>query len=284
MTIKHRPAPRPCSSAIRLAPPPNLKEEVDLEALDRSYLLGGPGALLWPWYVIHGRSQTRITEMMAFVILFFLVVLFACVDVWYFVRAFPLIIKGIAVLFLKKLGVQKRKYSLKDVLSPGVIHGIVLPSDIDHHLHMNNSKYLREMDFGRQKMYFGSGMAEAMIKLRASTRVAAISIRYRRSLQLWDRFTLSSKVLHWSDAFYLEQRFINKDGFTCAIAMVKMIAKSKSGHVPTEEVVKLIMGEGESEKSPPATPELKSWMESLERSSESMRKEGSPNFVQKKNS
>ena len=143
-------------------------------------------------------------------------VLFACVDVWYmyFVRAFHLILKGIAVLFLKKLGVQKRKYSLKDVLNSGILHGIVLPSDIDHHLHMNNCK---KWTLEGKKCILG-GMAEAMRKLRASTRVAAISIRYRRSLQLWERFTLSSKVLHWSDAFYLEQRFINKDGFTCAIA------------------------------------------------------------------
>ena len=57
---------------------------------------------------------------------------------------------------------------------PNVVHGIVLPSDVDHHMHMNNSKYLREMDFGRQ-MYFESGMSEAM---RGSTRIVAISIRY----------------------------------------------------------------------------------------------------------
>ena len=144
---------------------------------------------------------------------------------------------------------------------------------------MNNSKYLREMDFGRQ-MYFESGMSEAM---RGSTRIVTISIRYRRSLQLWERFTLSTKVLHWSDAFYFEQRFLNKDRFTCAIAMVKMTVKSKGVRVSMEEITKLLMGEGESEKSPPATPELKCWMESLEKSSESMKEEGSSNS-QKKNS
>ena len=221
---------------------------------------------------------------MAAVILFLLVVLFASVDAWYFIRSFQFILKARAVRFLKKLGVQGRKYSLKDVLSPVVLHGIVLPSDIDHHMHMNNSKYLREMDFGRIKVYFESGMLETTRKLGAATLVAAISIRYRRSLQLWERFTLSTKVLHWStDAFYLEQRFLNKDGFTCAIAMVKMVARSKGGRVPPVEVVKLIVQEGKSTESPPATPELKCWMESLEKSSESMKKEASSN-PQKKNS
>ena len=209
-------------------------------------------------------------------ILFLLVVLFASVDVWYFIRSFQFILKT-------KLGLKRRCSSLKNVLSPVVIHGIVLPSDIDHHMHMNNSKYLREMDFGRIKIYFESGMLETTRRLGAATLVAAISIRYRRSLQLWERFTLSTKVLHWSsDAFYLEQRFLNKDGFTCAITMVKMIAKCKSGRVPPDEIIKLMVGEGESEKSPPATPELKCWMESLEKSSESMKKEGVSLNSQKK--
>ena len=208
--------------------------------------------------------------MAAVIILFLLVVLFASVDVWYFIRSFQFILKT-------KLGLKKRRYSLKNVLSPVIIHGIVLPSDIDHHMHMNNSKYLREMDFGRIKLYFESGMLETARRLGAATLVAAISIRYRRSLQLWERFSLSTKVLHWSsDAFYLEQRFINKDGFTCAIAMVKMIAKGKSGRMPPDEIIQQVVGEGESHKlkSPPATPELNCWMESLERSSESMKKEG----------
>ena len=215
--------------------------------------------------------------MMAAVILFLLVVLFASVDVWYFIRSFQFILKT-------KLGLSRRYFSLKNVLSPVVIHGIVLPSDIDHHMHMNNSKYLREMDFGRIKIYFESGMLETTRSLGAATLVAAISIRYRKSLQLWERFTLSTKLLHWSsDAFYLEQRFLNKDGFTCAITMVKMIAKCKDGRVPPDRIVKqMVGGEEESVKSPPATPELKCWMESLEKSSESMKKEGvSPNSQKK---
>lgn len=202
-------------------------------------------------------------------LLFLLLVLFASVDVWYFIRSFQFILKI-------RLGLNRRRHSLKNLLTPVLLHGRVLPSDIDHHMHMNNSKYLREMDFGRIKVYFESGMLETARRFGAATLVAAISIRYRRSLQLWDRFTLSTKVLHWSsDAFYLEQRFLNKDGFTCAIAMVKMIVKSKSGRVPIEEIVTPMVGENDKNaKSPPATPELKCWMESLEKSSESMKKEG----------
>ena len=218
------------------------------------------------------------------VILFLLVVLFASIDVWYFLRFLHFILKVRIIRFLNKFGVgQKRSLKdMKDFLSPIVLNGIVMPSHIDGHMHMNNSKYLREMDFGRIKTYFESGMLDASWKLGAATLVAAISIRYRRSLQLWERFSLLTKVMHWNkDAFYLEQRFIGKDGFTCAIAMVKMVARSKDGRVSPAEIVKLMGGEGESVKSPSATPELKYWMESLEKSSKSMKKEGLSNSQKK---
>ena len=105
----------------------------------------------------------HVESMMTVVILFVLISCVSCasVDVWHFIRAFHFILNGIAIRFLKKFGVLGRKYSLKDVLSPVVFHGIVLPSDIDHHMHMNNSKYLRKMDFGRLKTYFECGLFEA---------------------------------------------------------------------------------------------------------------------------
>ena len=211
---------------------------------------------------------------MAAWLLVLLLVLFGFVDVWYFVRVFCFILKTIAIQLLKKTGVQGQKPSLTHPLRPVVLHGVVFPSDVDNHMHMNNSKYLREMDFGRLNVYLESGLLEAARKFGAVTLVAAISIRYRKSLQLWERFTLKTRILHWSkDAFYLEQQFINKDGFTCAVAMVKMVAKSKGGRIPPGEVFKLMAEEGETTEAPPTTPELKCWIESLEKSSESMKKE-----------
>ena len=154
-------------------------------------------------------------------ILLSLLVLFAFVDVWYFVRFFYLVVKAATLRFLKtSLGVG-RKHTLGDLLRPTVLRGMVLPSDIDFLMHMNNSKYLREMDFGRSKLYLESGLREQARKVRASTLVAAISIRYRRSLQLWQLFTLTGR-----------------DGFVHAIAFVKMVVRSESGRVSPGEVAK----------------------------------------------
>ena len=48
----------------------------------------------------------------AAVLLFLFVMLFAFVDVWFFVRAFHYILKETAIQFLKKLGVLGGKSSL----------------------------------------------------------------------------------------------------------------------------------------------------------------------------
>ena len=204
-----------------------------------------------------------------------LLVLLAFVDVWYFVRFFYLMVKTATLRFMKTSFGIGRKHTLGYLLKPVVLCGMVLPSDIDFHMHMNNSKYLREMDFGRTKLYLESGLREEARKVGAVTLVAAISIRYRRSLQLWQLFTLTTRLVYWNDnAFYLEQRFIGRDGFVHAIAFVKMVMRSKNCRVSPGEVAKRVGREGGGDiKSPPPSPELKDWIESLEKSSESMKNE-----------
>ena len=62
-----------------------------------------------------------------------------------------------------------------------VTKGMVMPIDLDFNLHMNNSKYLRELD-----LYVDQGLREILIR-GAVFLVNAISIRYRHSLQLFQK-------------------------------------------------------------------------------------------------
>lgn len=218
-------------------------------------------------------------------VLLVLLILFAFLDVWHFFRFFYFNLKARILRFLKANFGYGRKHTFEDLLRPIVMHGMVLPSDIDPLMHMNNSKYLREMDFGRAKVYLETGMGYEIRKMGAMTLVAAISIRYRRSLHLWQLFTLTTVVVHWDDdAFYIEQRFIGKGGFVHAIAFVKMVVRSKQGKISLTEVGKRMGSEGGGVvESLPPSPELRDWIESLEKSSESM-KNGHFSNSQKKNS
>ena len=227
------------------------------------------------------------TLVLSFLLLIFLVVLFAFVDVWHLFRFICYALKIKALHFMKKNFKVGPKHSVENLVKPLVLHGVVLPSDIDYLMHMNNSKYLREMDFGRMRTYYESGMREMTRPLGAVPVVSAISIRYRKSLQLWQRFSLSTKTVHWDDnATYLEQRFVGSDGFVYAIAMVKMVLRSmhnKERYSPADVFKKMAEKEGVEIKCPPLSPEFESWIESLDKSSESM-KNGHLPISQKKSS
>ena len=211
-------------------------------------------------------------------LLAFLAVLFATVDVWHTFRFFCYAMKIKTLRYLRKRFNIGPKDTVENLLKPLLVHGIVLPSDIDFLMHMNNSKYLREMDFGRLRTNYESGLREAMRPLGAVGVVAAISIRYRKSLQLFQRFTLSTKTVHWDDnAVYLEQRFVGTGGFVNAIAMIKMVMKpmnsnKKQRFSPADVIKKMAEEEGiEQFEPPPLSPEFESWIDSLEKSSESMK-------------
>ena len=166
----------------------------------------------------------------------------------------------------------KRKSVLTrdELLSVSRVQGIVLLSDMDMFWHMNNSKYLREMDFGRF-MLFAEILRGRMRELKGRMAFSACSIRYRRSLLLWQRFTIESKVLCWKDdALYLEQRFVgNNDNFVHAIALVKFVIRGQGLNM--DIVMETTCGR--SIASPPPPPEVKAWIESIAESSEGLKRE-----------
>ncbi len=191
---------------------------------------------------------------------------FIFIDLWYFLRFIPFYIR---LLVLKSKKGSLKNQSWEDVLGSTIVEGIVLPSDLDLNLHMNNSKYLREMDFGRIFHIVMTGLYDAVKAERALITVAAINIRYRRSLQLWDRFQLHTRLIYWDDQeFYFEQRFIDKNGFVCAVALVKTAVRRTN----TKQVFEAVCGNGCPEK-PPRLSHLEAWIQALQKSSEILRTE-----------
>ena len=204
----------------------------------------------------------------AWFVLLFLTILFAYVDVWYFVRLFALFLRT----KLKSGGSHgsrsKRGTPRQALLSPYDVRGIVLPSDIDYMCHMNNSKYLRVMDYGRIGLGLETGFREALREAGGHMVLAAASIRYRRSLKLFQRFLLRTRVLCWDEsALYMEQRVLQSDGFVSAIMLAKMAIRGTT--VP--HLMKMVVGE--TMESPPFPLEVATWCESMTASSQSLRRE-----------
>ena len=67
------------------------------------------------------------------------------------------------------------------------VYSACWPNHIDPYLHMNNSRYLREMDFGRYDFYVRTGLARQF----GDTVLNGCMIRYRRAISVFTLFKVT---------------------------------------------------------------------------------------------
>jgi len=103
----------------------------------------------------------------------------------------------------------------------------VLPTDLDLSMHLNNGRYWTLMDLGRTDLLIRSGLWRAIFKNRWLPVVSAGKIRFRRELRLFQRFTLETRIVAWTDtSIIVEHRMTahSRDGvdILSAIALVRV--------------------------------------------------------------
>ncbi len=124
--------------------------------------------------------------------------------------------------------------------SPDVVRMTVYPNDIDFNLHLNNSRYLSIMDYGRMRLTARVGMLSHILRLRLTPLVGGVWITYRRSLGLFASFHLSTRLIGWDDRwFYFEQTLTGSQGLA-AIAQVRGTLANSSGIVPPQSLIDLV--------------------------------------------
>jgi acyl-CoA thioesterase FadM len=142
-----------------------------------------------------------------------------------------------------------------EILGPCRTGFRVWPTDLDVLRHVNNGVYLSMMDLGRVDLLLRS---DVMPKVRARgwyPVVAAETIQFRRSLQLFEKFVIETRVIGWDDrSIYLEQRFARpgRDCETIALAVIRGRFLVKGGG--TVSMSELLALAGHTEASP-AIPE-----------------------------
>jgi acyl-CoA thioesterase FadM len=123
------------------------------------------------------------------------------------------------------------------VLAEDTVRMRVWPNDIDLNLHLNNSRFLSCMDYGRMHLTVATGMLKLAIAEKWTPLVGSVFITYRRSLPLFATFQLSSRVLCWDERFfYIEQTFTFSGGLA-AVAWVKGLFRGKDGNVTPQSIV-----------------------------------------------
>jgi acyl-CoA thioesterase FadM len=116
----------------------------------------------------------------------------------------------------------------------------VWPHDIDFNLHLNNARFLSVMDYGRVHLLARGGVLKPILKARWAPVVGAIWITYRRSLPLWARYQLATRLVGWDNRwFYMEQIFTGPEGLV-AVGWVKGALLEKSTTVTPQRVMDLV--------------------------------------------
>lgn len=122
---------------------------------------------------------------------------------------------------------------------------------------MNNGAYLTIMDLARTDMMMRSGLVKKAAKRRWYPVVAAETIRFKRSLKLFQRYDITTEVVCWDHwAFYLVQTFTRGEKFV-AKAVVEARFLSKSGEKLTANQIVELMDI--KDPSPPMPDWIADW-------------------------
>jgi acyl-CoA thioesterase FadM len=109
-------------------------------------------------------------------------------------------------------------------------------TDIDMFLELNNARYFNYMELGRWDFSQRVGFIDIMRQNKWGVAVGGASIRYRRRIPLFKKFTLTTEVIcHDGRWFYFLQE-THIDDTICSSALMKVCATSKQGLVPAIDV------------------------------------------------
>jgi acyl-CoA thioesterase FadM len=133
---------------------------------------------------------------------------------------------------------------------------ITFPNDLDINLHVNNGRYLSLLDLGRVDLMQRSGLWRHFFRRRWMPVVAGVMVRFRRSLKVFQRFTLTTRMLGWDERFfYMEQQIVTDKGIAM-MAYVRGCFVAPGGPLPTAVVLDAI---GQSGPSPELPEAIRHW-------------------------
>ncbi|XP_063986675.1 protein THEM6 [Diachasmimorpha longicaudata] len=199
------------------------------------------------------------------------VLLYALVEVHYFLRMFVTVLLA---RFCKKP---------VHILDETTIYGLCTTTDVDTLLyHMNNARYLRELDFARADFYERTSLYREICSQGKGVVQGAATIRYRRYLKPFSIYMVKSKIIYWDDkSIFMEHKFITpRDDFVRAIA----ICRQRLLDCNAETVMAALLERGVKNNGtndvgvtqvthvrPQIPPEVARWLESNEISSATLR-------------
>lgn len=151
----------------------------------------------------------------------------------------------------------RRRLARGGRLAPAAVGRIrltTLPTDIDILRHMNNGRYLSVFDLGRWDLLVRTGLWDVMKHNGWYAVVSSETVTFRKSLELWQRFDVESRMIgHDDKAVYLEHRAV-VDGEVYARAIIRARMMKRAGGTLRHEELFAAVG------YPDGVPDVEAWV------------------------
>jgi acyl-CoA thioesterase FadM len=135
------------------------------------------------------------------------------------------------------------------------------PEDADLNGHMNNGRYFKYMDRMRFELSLRTNIWKEARARGLMMVVGTVSIRFRKSVLLWQKFEVTARGLAWNDRWiFMEHKFI-VDGEAYAVAIVKIALVSHAGRATPTQYAEIMAAAGPS----PPVSELVAAKEALDK-------------------
>ncbi|MBI5611294.1 MAG: thioesterase family protein, partial [Deltaproteobacteria bacterium] len=113
------------------------------------------------------------------------------------------------------------------------------------------------MELGRWDMCVRYGLLRTMFRDRYIPVMAAQTIQYIRPLRRFRFYQMTTRLACWDERFFFVEHRVERAGKLHAVGFSRELWRSRGRNVPTAEVLAAI---GAPAESPPAPPEIESWM------------------------
>jgi acyl-CoA thioesterase FadM len=131
---------------------------------------------------------------------------------------------------------------------------ICWPIDIDIFGELNNGRTLTLYDLGRFTMGMRVGMIKALKKNGWAMTMAGVSVRYRRRVKMFQKFTVHTRTLGRDDRFLYLHQSMWRNGEATSSALYRAAITDKNGIVPTDQLAEAL-------GYPDWNPELPEWVQ-----------------------
>lgn len=113
----------------------------------------------------------------------------------------------------------------------------VMPWDCDLNFHINNGRYLTIMDVARSQLFFATGLVPVMFKRKWAPVVTSAHLLYRRSVNIFEKYELTSQFVGRTDKFLIVEHRFKIKGKTAVLTYVALAFRDQQGVVSSDRLV-----------------------------------------------